>query len=109
MIRHASRSKRYTRSYPLEAALAACGPGRADYIRTLYALVANAGGTVWGCELKYGELDVSVELPGGEENSDWPELQRICTAADATCEWCGAPGVLRDDREFWRVLCDEHA
>jgi hypothetical protein len=29
--------------------------------------------------------------------------------SETICEWCGAHGVLRDDREYWATLCDLHA
>jgi uncharacterized protein (DUF433 family) len=108
VIRRAKKSIRYTEPYPLEAAVAVCGPGRAEQVRALYALVARAGGKIWDCELKYGLLDLAVDLPGGDASDSWAELQRICTTIEAACEECGSPGTLRTDREYWRVLCDTH-
>lgn len=109
MLRPATRSVRYTTPYPLDAAVAACGPGRETYLRRIYALVEDAGGVVWDCEPKYGEICLGVELPGGEEHRVWERLRSLWTAAERSCVICGSAGVLRDEGEYWRVLCDEHA
>jgi hypothetical protein len=108
MLKLATQSERYTAPYPRDAASIACGPGRRDYIRRIYALVAQAGRTVWGCEVKYGELHVRVDLPKGKANPIWEDLYALWNAAQAACEVCGALGTLRNDRDYWSVLCDAH-
>lgn len=109
MLSYATESVRYTIPYPLGAAIATCGRGREDYIRRIYALVEGVGGVVWDCEPKYGELHLGVELPGGETHPAWGELESLWAAAEGSCEFCGGAGVLRDERDYWRVLCDQHA
>ena len=108
MLRPATQSVRYTTPYPLDAAIAACGPGREDYIRLIYQLVEDAGGVVWDCEPTWGELHLGVELSGGEEHPAWERVRSLWAVAEGSCEICGAAGVLRDGREYWRVLCDHH-
>jgi hypothetical protein len=109
MLRPARQSVRYTTPYPRDAAIAACGRGRENHIKQMYALVKDAGGIVWDCEPQYGELHLGVELPGGEEHPAWEQLRSLWTLAETSCEICGGAGVLRDEREYWRVLCDLHA
>jgi len=108
-VRPTTQSIRYSMPYTLGAALAACGPGREDYIRRIYALVEAADGVVWDCEPEYGGIDLGIELPGGETHPAWQELHTLWEAAEASCEVCGVAGVFRHDRTYWRVLCDVHA
>jgi hypothetical protein len=51
-----------------------------------------------------------------ESSLDWEDIRRkimtdVVTAAEArcdrTCEYCGAPGEVRDVG-WWKTLCDQH-
>lgn len=93
---------------PAEAAARLAGPGRAEFVLRLYALVGDAGGTVWDCEPKYGYLHCGVDLQGGEHHALWPTLSELIDQANRSCEVCGSPGELATDLEWMRVLCENH-
>lgn len=52
---------------------------------------------------KFGDLRFYID--GGSEQA----YKVICeaeTEASKTCEFCGAPGILRKARPWWKTLCD---
>lgn len=90
------------------AAVRWAGPARAALVLQFYDMVESAGGTVWDCEPKFGELHCSVELLGGAQNPIWPGLEELIETANRTCEACAAPGHFANDLPWVRVLCDSH-
>lgn len=59
---------------------------------------------------KFGGLRYYI---GGVPPDKYDAIHSLIRAAEAlsfkTCDTCGAPGTVRNDRPWVRTLCDEHA
>lgn len=108
----------------LDAAMADVGPGWRPLVAVTWATVRSAGGRVEQTKEKFGRLRVYYDgVQPEREGEVRAQIARIVEEADRTCEWCGAPGELRDKeyaealpveavlRRLWwyKTLCDEHA
>lgn len=97
---------RATSPCTLAHALATCPPGWHPAVRQLFLVVTGAGGRVWDCEPKWGELDVGLELPPDVADDTISSINAVVVATSTTCEACGAPGRTDHDAEYVRTLCE---
>ena len=88
-----------------------CGDGWAGILERLVASIAALddlppGFSIVQVKEKFGGLRFYVSC----END---EIERLISDAEResfrTCEKCGAPGRLRDDRAWYTTLCEAHA
>lgn len=107
----------------LNAARASVGPGWRYLAEDLWRCVTEAGGVVLQVKEKFGDLQVYFEgIPPEFTIPVGIQIAQLKQAANRTCEWCGAPGELReieyeealgdlrDGRHWWyKTLCAEHA
>jgi Zn finger protein HypA/HybF involved in hydrogenase expression len=100
------QSIRYSAPRTLEAALASCPPGWHPQVREIFRTVEQVGGAVWDAEPKFAQLDVSIEVPEDTSAEARARITALIVEANARCEACGAPGTLRSERHWWRMLCD---
>ena len=87
----------------------ACGNGWYPILWELFTAIERELGPEPGDFLvvqvkeKFGRLRVYVE-------PSCPAVEELIRAAKEkarrTCERCGQPGVLREDRSWWRTLCE---
>lgn len=123
ILRRMREERENQQGISLEAARASVGPGWRDLAEDAWRAVTDAGGCVLQVKEKYGDLRVYYEgvLPARAAVVS-AQIERLKGAANRTCEWCGAPGELReieyeealgdlrDGRHWWyKTLCAEHA
>lgn len=85
--------------------------------------MALRDGLVVQVKEKYGDLRVYYDgVPSRHSAAVSAQIEQLKGAANQTCEWCGAPGELREtdyeealgnlrsDPYWWyKTLCDGHA
>lgn len=90
-----------------------CGPGWYDLIRECVVEIDKILETLDDSDLKNAFTVSQVKEKFGELRfyTDWATvamddaIKVACRKSATTCEWCGAPGKLRDGR-WLRTLCD---
>jgi hypothetical protein len=103
----------------LRAGVISVGPGWADLLRAAVELIHEIpGAAIETSDLKqkYGSMRWYARCPVPPPRRLTPEGQaRIAAILEAsgivswaTCEDCGAPGKLHDDRDWIQVLCGRH-
>lgn len=94
----------FGRPFPLEHALACVGNGWAELIRECYQLCVETGTDISQVKEKFGGLRFYV---GGSTIEALDKIEAICERSYSTCENCGKPGKLNDDRRWYKTLCSE--
>lgn len=77
----------------------------ARLVDDLFALGWN--GRVYQVKEKFGGLRFYAATNGASEIHD--RIEEAMNESYKTCEECGEPGVIREDRSWIQTLCEEHA
>lgn len=108
----------------LEGARESVGPGWGPLAEEAWRLVTGVGGRVKQVKEKFGRLRIYADRFPEDRADDVRRQLAVLEKRSATlCEWCGAPGEIRDDeyqaalppglryrRPWWiKTLCDHHA
>lgn len=107
----------------LESARAAVGPGWQPLAEHAWYAVHRGGGRVRQVKEKFGTLRAYYDRVAPEAEVNLRErIAELVQESERICEWCGAPGKLRDreyagslpanaERRLWwyKTLCDHHA
>src|SRR5665213_2711813 len=80
------------------------GPGWADIIERLVADLVALGwdGEVCQVKEKFGGLRFYINAQTDEM---WERAILACEESVQICEECGAPGILRKQKAWWKTLC----
>lgn len=108
----------------VDEAVASVGPAWQPLAAVAWAVVRSGGGRVKQVKEKFGALRVYCDhLDPAREDEVRSQLRALERRSIETCEWCGAPGELRDAayaaalpvdellrRNWWyKAFCAEHA
>lgn len=94
--------------------LVECGDGWYPLVRQLDEALRSIAPDYEAAQVKekFGTLRFYVHTFDLDEDAQ-KQFEQLITAAEdesaRTCESCGQPGRLRNDRRWLKTLCDEHA
>lgn len=104
---------RYPQSYSVCRQIS-CGMGWRQLIERasadLYALAEreNVAVQIEAIREKYGLLQIWVTAPSSVVDAKAEEIACAAEkASETTCEYCGAPGTLREESGWLRVTCEK--
>jgi hypothetical protein len=108
----------------LQSARAGVGPGWRPLVEDMWTAITQAGGRVTQAKEKLASLRIYWDrVPDAMAATIDGRYEQVVDEAERTCEWCGAPGELRDrtyqaalpsrpgrGTSWWfKTLCAEHA